>query len=113
MGPGHMSDEERQKLARRSFLEQCGRFAVATPPVVSLMLTTGTKAALAASGRTTLSTTTFGNTTTATTTTATTTATTTPTMGGDGAFTLGGSGTLSSGGTVANSGTPVFTQSTQ
>jgi hypothetical protein len=51
-----MSDEERLKLERRSFLEQCGRFAVATPPVVSLMLASGTKAALAASGGTTLTT---------------------------------------------------------
>jgi hypothetical protein len=53
-----VSEEERQKVERRSFLEQCGRFAVVTPPLVSLMLTTGTKAALAASGKTTLTTTT-------------------------------------------------------
>jgi hypothetical protein len=51
-----MSDEERLKLERRSFLEQCGRFAVATPPVVSLMLASGTKAALAASGSLTITT---------------------------------------------------------
>jgi hypothetical protein len=53
-----VSEEERQKVERRSFLERCGRFAVVTPPLVSLMLTTGTKAALAASGKTTLTTTT-------------------------------------------------------
>ncbi len=69
-----MSNEERQKLERRSFLEQCGRFAVVTPPVVSLMLTTGTKAALAASGNTTLTTTTATTTTLPTTTLPATTA---------------------------------------
>jgi hypothetical protein len=78
-----VSDEERQKLERRSFLEQCGRFAVVTPPVVSLMLTTGTKAALAASGRTTLTTTatttSFATTTNVVTTTATSSATATVT----------------------------------
>jgi hypothetical protein len=72
-----MSDVERQKLERRAFLEQCGRFAVVTPPVVSLMLTTGTKAALAASGKTTLTTTATTIATASTTATATTTATTT------------------------------------
>ena len=42
---------EQLKADRRSFLEQCGRFAVVTPPVVTLMLATdSTKKALAASG---------------------------------------------------------------
>jgi hypothetical protein len=59
-----MSDEERLKLERRSFLEQCGRFAVVTPPVVSLILAGGTKAALAASGGTSLTTKTSISTTT-------------------------------------------------
>ncbi len=46
-----MSEDEKLKLERRSFLEQCGRFAVATPPVVSLMLASSTGAkALTTSG---------------------------------------------------------------
>jgi hypothetical protein len=84
-----MSDEDQEsdrlKADRRSFLEQCGRFAVVTPPVVSLMLATdGTRKALAASGRTTVTTattaTTFATITTTaspTTVTASTTFTTT------------------------------------
>jgi hypothetical protein len=64
-------DDERQKSDRRSFLEQCGRFAIVTPPVVTLMLATdSTKKALAASG-TTVTVTTSATTTTATTTTVT------------------------------------------
>jgi hypothetical protein len=80
-----MTDEyhDRLKADRRSFLEQCGRFAVVTPPVVSLMLATdSTRKALAASGRTTVTTattaTTFATiTTTASPTTVTTAITTT------------------------------------
>jgi len=48
-----MHDEEKSESDRRSFLQQCGRFALVTPPVVSLMLTVGEKGvpqALAASG---------------------------------------------------------------
>jgi hypothetical protein len=63
-------DDDRHKADRRSFLEQCGRFAVVTPPVVTLMLATdSTKKALAASGTKTV---TLATTTTATTTAATT-----------------------------------------
>src|SRR5262249_17835219 len=70
-------DDDELKAARRAFLLQCGRFAVVTPPVVSLMLTVGARASaknLATSpGRIKEST------TTATTTTLTRTTTTTPT----------------------------------
>jgi hypothetical protein len=40
-----------EKLARRQFLERCGKFAAATPPVVAVLLATGkTNYAVAASG---------------------------------------------------------------
>ena len=38
------SNDERSKADRRAFLLQCGRFAVVTPPVVSLLLSVGDKA---------------------------------------------------------------------
>ena len=73
-----------QKSERRAFLEQCGRFAIVTPPVVTLMLSVSdkAKAQLVTSARTTkptTSTTTTPTTTTPTTTPTTTTTTTTPT----------------------------------
>jgi hypothetical protein len=38
-------------LARRAFLESCGRFAVVTPPAISLLLSTSLSSpAVAASG---------------------------------------------------------------
>ena len=49
-------DHEWSKSDRRAFLQQCGRFAVVTPPVVTLMLSVGDKALagnLATSGATT------------------------------------------------------------
>ena len=67
----NMRDEERQRAERRAFLEQCGRFSIVTPPVVTLMLAvSGNTAALATSAKIT---TTTPTTTTTTTTTATTT----------------------------------------
>jgi hypothetical protein len=63
--------DDRLRAERRAFLEQCGRFAVVTPPAVTLMLTVSDKAVAAASGRTT------GTTTT----TVTTTGPTAPTLG--------------------------------
>jgi hypothetical protein len=79
-----MSDEQDQKSKadRRYFLEQCGRFAIVTPPVVTLMLASdGTRTALAASGKTikTTSTTTMATSTTTVTSTAMPTSTTTVT----------------------------------
>src|SRR6476660_5172912 len=50
------ANDEQSKTDRRTFLQQCGRFAVVTPPVVSLMLSVSDKAgaeSLATSGRTT------------------------------------------------------------
>jgi hypothetical protein len=50
------SDHKWSKSDRRAFLQQCGRFAVVTPPVVTLMLSVGDKAIagnLATSGATT------------------------------------------------------------
>jgi hypothetical protein len=76
-------DAEKLKAARRDFLLQCGRFAVVTPPVVTLMLAVSDKASakhLAASGITTETTTTQTTTTQTTTTQATTSATTTATQ---------------------------------
>src|SRR6186713_2400613 len=49
-------DHEWSKSDRRAFLQQCGRFAVVTPPVVTLMLSVGDKAIagnLATSGHST------------------------------------------------------------
>ena len=72
----NLQDDDRQRAARRAFLEQCGRFSVVTPPVVTLMLAaSGSTEALATSAKTTTLTTTTP-TTTATTTATTTTATT-------------------------------------
>jgi hypothetical protein len=39
-----LASDRREPSDRREFLQQCGRFAVVTPPVVSLMLTVGDKA---------------------------------------------------------------------
>jgi len=55
------ASDERSKSDRRAFLQQCGRFAVVTPPVVSLMLSVSDKAlaeSLATSGKTKTTTTT-------------------------------------------------------
>ena len=38
------ANDEKSKADRRAFLLQCGRFAIVTPPVVSLMLTVRDKA---------------------------------------------------------------------
>ena len=38
-------DGDQGKAERRAFLEKCGRFAVVTPPVISLMLAVSDKAA--------------------------------------------------------------------
>jgi hypothetical protein len=38
------ASDEKSRADRREFLLKCGRFAVVTPPVVSLMLTVGDKA---------------------------------------------------------------------
>ena len=38
-------NDEKSKSDRRAFLLQCGRFAVITPPVVSMMLSVSDKAA--------------------------------------------------------------------
>ena len=49
-------DHEWSKSDRRAFLQQCGRFAVVTPPVVTLMLSVSDKAIagnLATSGHST------------------------------------------------------------
>ena len=46
MGGADMGDnDEKSKSDRRAFLLQCGRFAVITPPVVSMMLSVSDKAA--------------------------------------------------------------------
>ena|SRR6476646_733373 len=69
----HVRDEERQRAERRAFLEQCGRFSVVTPPVVTLMLAvSGNTAALATSAKTTTTATTTTTPTTNTTSTTTT-----------------------------------------
>ena len=50
------ANDKWSKSDRRTFLQQCGRFAVVTPPVVSLMLSVSEKAgaeSLATSGKTT------------------------------------------------------------
>jgi len=60
------ANDERSKSDRRAFLQQCGRFAVVTPPVVSLMLSVSEKA-----GAATLATSGAKHTTTKTTTTLT------------------------------------------
>jgi hypothetical protein len=82
----HSHDDDKLKAQRREFLLQCGRFAVVTPPVVTLMLSVGDKGistALASSpGKksktsTTTTTTTPTTTTEKTTTKETTTKTTT------------------------------------
>ena len=66
----NLRDEERQRAERRAFLEQCGRFSVVTPPVVTLMLAVSANtAALATSAKTTATTTTTPTTTTTATTT--------------------------------------------
>ena len=49
--------DDKLKAERRAFLEKCGRFALVTPPVVTLMLAVSEKTttkALAASGPTTV-----------------------------------------------------------
>jgi len=63
-----MDEDGRKKAERRAFLEQCGRFAVVTPPVVTLMLSVSDKSASAQ-----LITSRANRTTTTTTTTITTT----------------------------------------
>ncbi len=80
------ANDEKAKADRRAFLLQCGRFAIVTPPVVSLMLSVRDKANaddLETSGvekKTTKPTTTTRTTRTTTTrTTSTKTTTTTPT----------------------------------
>ncbi len=66
----NVRDEEGRRAERRAFLEQCGRFSVVTPPVVTLMLAvSGNTAALATSAKTTTTTTTTPTTTTTATTT--------------------------------------------
>ena len=78
---GDSHDNDKFKAQRREFLAQCGRFAVVTPSVVTLMLSVGDKGiskALAASpGRKKSTTSTTTTTTTHTTTTKTTTKKTT------------------------------------
>jgi hypothetical protein len=44
-------DRDQADLARRAFLESCGKFAVVTPPAISLLLSTSLASpAVAASG---------------------------------------------------------------
>jgi hypothetical protein len=65
-------DGDSAESRRRAFLQQCGRFAIVTPPVVTLMLTVSDKAEAATSAKPT------ATPTTTTTPTATTHPTTTP-----------------------------------
>jgi hypothetical protein len=44
-------DSDQTDLARRAFLQSCGKFAVVTPPAISLLLSTSLSSpAVAASG---------------------------------------------------------------
>jgi hypothetical protein len=66
-----MARDQWSKSDRRAFLQQCGRFAVVTPPVVTLMLSVSDKALagnLATSGHSTKTKTTKTKTTSACTT---------------------------------------------
>jgi len=69
-------EDDKQRSERRAFLEQCGRFAAVTPPVVTLMLTVSdkAKAGLLTSGAKTTTTAPITSTVTVTTRTTTTTA---------------------------------------
>jgi Hint domain len=71
-------DDDRQRAERRAFLEQCGRFAAVTAPVVTLMLTVSDKAAASSTPSSTTAPTTFKTTSTITSSTTTTTPTPTP-----------------------------------
>jgi len=70
-------DEDRLKAERRAFLEKCGRFAVVTPPVVTLMLAVSDKAKAQLATSPVRTTTVTTRTTTTTNGTTTTTKTTT------------------------------------
>ena len=70
---GDTRDDDSAEAKRRAFLQGCGRFAIVTPPVVTLMLSVSDKAEAATSAK---QTTTTPTTTTPTTTIKTTTATT-------------------------------------
>jgi hypothetical protein len=51
MNPAKTMSKDRATLARRRFLLNCGKFAVVTPPVVTLMLSTSERSyAAVASG---------------------------------------------------------------
>ncbi len=51
MTPAKNTPQDRAALARRRFLLNCGKFAVVTPPVVTLMLSTAERSyAVVASG---------------------------------------------------------------
>ena len=86
---GDTHDDDELRAARRDFLLKCGRFAVVTPPVVSLMLTVSDKASaqgLATSpGKEKKKTTTTKTTTNGTTTNGTITRTVLPTDAPTGA----------------------------
>jgi Hint domain len=73
----NVRDEARQRAERRAFLEQCGRFAAVTSPVVTLMLTVSSDEASATTSTTTTTSTKTSTTSTKTSTTSTTTKTTT------------------------------------
>jgi hypothetical protein len=76
----NVRDEARQRAERRAFLEQCGRFAAVTSPVVTLMLTVSSDEAAATTTTTTSTKTPTTSTNTFTTSTNTfTTSTTTKT----------------------------------
>jgi hypothetical protein len=73
-------DGDSPESRRRAFLQQCGRFAIVTPPVVTLMLTVSDKAEAVTSAKPTTTTTTTPTTTTKTISTTHTTTTTSTTM---------------------------------
>jgi hypothetical protein len=61
-------DDDTPEARRRAFLQRCGRFAIVTPPVVTLMLTVSEKAEAVTSAKPTATTTTTPTTTPTTTT---------------------------------------------
>jgi hypothetical protein len=51
MATERLKDSDQTDLARRAFLQSCGKFAVVTPPAISLLLSTSLNSpAVAASG---------------------------------------------------------------
>jgi hypothetical protein len=77
---GDTGDGDSSESKRRAFLQQCGRFAVATPPVIALMLTVSDRAEAVTSAKPTSTTTTTLTTTTPTTKTVTSATTKTQTL---------------------------------